>query len=550
MHHIGPYRIETILAKGARGLVYKGYHEGLGREVVIKAQGADPEERRRIVAEAEVQLRIQHPSIAATYDLIEDQGQVFVAMEHVEGTSLDVLLERRMGRGFPLSEALDLFEQVLAALDHAHREGLIHRNLKPSNLMVCSGRIKVLDFPMALFRRTSAPALAAAAAYVSPEQLMSGEVDGRADLYCAAIVLFEMLAGRHPFHGATDLDLAQCQLRQVPPDLKILIPDLPAGVGATVSIALNKDPDRRFQTAGDFFRALREGAAGFLPVPPEPPSPVPVDIPAPVTPALPMPPSPLPRRQHRLVAATCFLVGLGLLGSFGFWKASYRPPATSPQPEPEPFDMPSMATPAPEPEPEPDQPVPTPSPDPPAVVSPTPGPVLEPTPEWEAAPPPPIPQGPDPEEIRRLEVGRLREEIGLGIEAAEADILAKGFDAAQEKVDRLKTQARRYPEEFPREIARLEGLQKTVIEALVRQRELQSRLQHIEKLLKQGKYPEADELARELGEESDVPEAMAARARELSAQAKEELKKIWGTTQTGPTRNKLRKPPAQGGMKP
>ena len=547
MHHIGPYRIETVLAKGARGLVYKGIHEGLDREVAIKAvslgQGTDLEERKRLLAEARVQIRLQHSNIVATCDLIEEQGQVFVAAEYVEGTTLDVLLERRKGEGFALTEALGLFEQVLAALDHAHRQGVVHRNIKPANLMVRDGQVKVMDFAMALFRQTDAES----AAYLSPEELMAAETDQRTDLYCAAVALYEMLAGRHPFQGAAGLDLVECHLSRIPPDLKSLVPDLPAGVSEAVAIALHKEPGRRFQSAEDFLRALREGAVGFLPVAPEPVESEPADradpLPAPEI----APPPPLSRdRQRRLVAATFLLLGLGLVGSYGLWNAWYEPPAPPPRREAPP------ATPSPEPERE--EPAPTPSPDPPVEVSPTPEPAVEPAPEREAATPPPVSNGPDPEEVRRLEIGRLREEARQGIEAAEADLQAEGFEAAQDKLDRLTAQVQRYPDEFPAEIATIRGLRRRLTDALVaseaRRREIelqqaqwQRRVQQIEKLLEEGKYPEADNLARDLVNEAGVPETVADRARELSTQAKEELKRIWGTTQTGPTRNKLRKPP-------
>lgn len=547
MHQIGPYRIEAILAQGRRGYVYKGVHDGLKREVVIKAvslgPGTDPEERKRILTQARAQIRLQHPNIVATCDLIEDQGQAFIAMEHVEGTTLDVLLARRKGEGFSLDEALRLFEQVLAALDYAHGQGVVHRNIKPANLMVCDGQVKVMDFATALFRQPVADNVA----YLSPEQLLSAETDPRTDLYCIALVLYEMLVGRHPFQGAAGLDLVQCHLAQAPPDLKALVPELPTGVSETVAIALEKDPRRRFQTVEDLLRALREGAAGFLPVVPEPAANLPPVESAPMDdgPFLPppgiSPPALAQDRRSRLVAASCVLVGLGLAGSWGLWRAWYRPPETV-RIEP-PVVLTSAPAPTPTPEPGQAEPVPTPSPDPPAIVSPVPEPVVEPAPEPAATPPPPTPREPDPKEVRRLEVGRLQEEFRLGILSAEAEIRAEGFDAAEEIVDRLAAQARLYSAELSGEIARLQELRSVLDKIEDKRREWEIRVQQIEKLLEQGKYPEADSLARDLGNEPGVPEAVADRARELSMQAKEELKRIWGTTQTGPTRNKLRKPP-------
>jgi len=559
MHHIGPYRIETLLGKGRRGFVYKGTHEGLGRQVAIKAlslgQGTDPEEHRRILSAAQAQIRIQHQNIVSIYDLIEDQGQVFVAMEYVEGTTLDVLLEKRKGCGFPSGEGLDLFAQVLAALEHAHREGVTHHNVKPANLMVCKGQVRVMDFAMALFRQSTLSILAGSATYMSPEQLLSTETDHRTDLYSAAIVLYEMLAGRHPFQAATELDMVQCHLGQVPPDLKTLVPDLPTGVSETVSLALKKDPRQRFQTAGDFLRALQEGVAGFLPLAPElAASPtsrdsLPVENETPVSQAPAKLPAPGRDRQRRLVAASCILVAFGLLGSYGLWKARYRPPPPSRvREEPKtPFPIPSVSI-------TPEWEELTPSPDPPDVVSSTPEPAAEPPTEIEAADPPPMTGGPDPEEIRRREVDRLREEVRQGIQTAEAGLQAEDFDAAEVKLDGLMVQVQRHPEEFPEEIARIQALRRRLTNARVaaqaRQREIElqqaqweRRLQQIKKLMEEGRYPEADNLARDLGGESGVPETVAEQARELSTQAKEELRKIWGDTKTGPTKNKIRRPP-------
>lgn len=550
MHRIGPCRIEAVVSKGKAGLlVYKGFHEGLNRPALIRTLGAaDPEERGRMRLDAQAQLCLRHPGIARLYELIEEQGQVFAASEFVDGTSLDSLLQETR---FSWNEALALFQQVLGALEHAHRSGVIHRDIQPANVRISGGQVKLTDF-----------ALGAAGnpAYLSPEQCLSAEIDPRTDIYSSAVVLYEMLAGRPPFQGETDLELIQGHLSQIPAPLKELAPDLPAGTSAAVAIAIQKDPRQRFQSAADFLRALQEGGAGFLPAAPQaPPTPHPPAAPAleePEAPAVQAPPVPGRgwQRRRRLVAAIWIVLGLDLAGSYGLWKRWDRPPQPDPSATPSPVPPPSTPEPVetaaeeiPEKRPKevPDE-VPD-SPDPEDPVSSKRGSV-EPSPirEERATPSPVIVKadpGPDPEEMRRREVDRLRDEIRQRIEQAEADLREQKLDAAQEELDQLVSQAQRHPVDLAEEIAKIRDLRKGVMEALVAAQEGERRLQQIRKLMEQGKYPEADNLARDLADETGVSEAIAAQARELSAQAKAELKKIFGDTQLGPTQNKVRKPP-------
>lgn len=563
---IGPYLIEATLGRGGMGIVYKGFHEGLKRWAAIKtldsAQSNDPEVRRRLHVEAEAQARLQHPNIVTIYDLIEAQGAVFLAMEYVEGTTLDLLLRERRERGLPPSEALGLFEQVLAALSYAHKHGVVHRDVKPANVMVNGEQVKLMDFGIALLtgvhRQTSSSVVLGTPAYMSPEQLRSSEVDHRTDIYSAAAVFYEMLAGQRLFEGKRDMALIHCHLFETPPDLRTLVPDLPAGVSEAVAIALRKDPQERFQTMGDLLRALQEGVAGFLPVAPETSaSGLEETATASSQGAPPALTGVLPSRTglyRGLVAASWALLAIGLIGSYGMWKAWYRLPSVIQAPRKEGPPILVASTPDPKPKPEQEREPPQVSASPETVV-----PLAEEDAVAEAspkedrvavAPPDPVP---DPAEILRQEIERLREELRQGIHSAEAKLQAQSFDGVQEQLDQLSGRAQLHPMELQEEIEEIRGLRKRLADALSamqaqeREKELKQadwgrRLHQIQNLMEQNKYPEADNLALDLIQEPGVPETVAARARELSKQAKEELKKIWSETQLGSTTNKLRKP--------
>lgn len=563
--HIGPYRVEKTLGTGEMGIVYKGFHEGLGRYAAIKAldlaKSAHPDIHKRLASEAQAQARLQHPNIVSVYDLIEDHGELFIAMEYVEGTTLDVILMNNsdQGRpGIPLSEALPIFQQLLEALEYAHQHGVVHRDIKPSNVMVENGQAKLMDFGIALLRditrQTSSGIALGTPAYMSPEQIQSSEVDCRTDIYSAAAVLFEMFAGQRLFSGKSDLDLLRCHLNELSPDLKNLVLDLPTGISNAVAIALEKDPNLRFHTAKDFLHALQEGFAGFLPIAPSPAlealdEPVPTSAITPtLTAAAQLPPS---LRNPPLWHSVAFigLLCLGVVLAFGLWKAWYQP---SPLHQSE--SHPAIATPI----------LPNPSP---APASSTPPPAQEASlkvPTTTATPPKkPRPAvtpvvavvaTPDPSEFRRQEADRLREEVREEIKVARADLEAQSFDSAQEKLDLLMGKTQKFPTELRPESEEVRSLRKKVNEALVaeqtkkREEELQqaaweSRLQQIQKLIVQERFPEAENLARDLSQDQTAPESVSARARQLRNQAKDEIKKAFEGTTLGPTKNKLRKPP-------
>lgn len=266
--HIGQYRIEAPLGRGGMGVVYRGIHEHLGRPVAIKALAPEltqqPEFKERFFSEAKTQARLQHPNVVGVYDLLEDGGEYFIVMELVEGEGLDDRLKSLAGQPMVLHDAVGIFSQVLAALDYAHSEGVIHRDIKPSNVMItAAGRVKLTDFGIALLvgdkRLTASQSSIGTPTYMSPEQIVRPRsVDHRTDLYSAAVVFYEMLAGRPPFDDETEYGIKKLHVEAPPPDIAALHPGLPAGVVQALATTLSKNPDDRFASAGLFLRALEE----------------------------------------------------------------------------------------------------------------------------------------------------------------------------------------------------------------------------------------------------------------------------------------------------
>ncbi len=273
--HIGQYRIEAPLGRGGMGVVYRGIHEHLGRPVAIKALAPEltqqPEFKERFFSEAKTQAGLQHPNIVGVYDLLEDGGEYFIVMEFVAGEGLDDRLKSMAGQRIDLQETVGIFSQVLSALDYAHSEGVIHRDIKPSNVMItASGRVKLTDFGIALLigdkRLTASQSAIGTPTYMSPEQILRPRsVDHRTDLYSAAVVFYEMLAGRPPFDDDTEYGIKKLHVEALPPDISELHPGLPPGIVLALTTALSKTPDERFASAGLFLRALQEAVPLAIP---------------------------------------------------------------------------------------------------------------------------------------------------------------------------------------------------------------------------------------------------------------------------------------------
>jgi formylglycine-generating enzyme required for sulfatase activity/predicted Ser/Thr protein kinase len=271
------YRLEGEIGRGGMGVVYRAVDTRLGRAAAIKVlppdavvdpagAGSEPR-RRRFNQEARAASALNHPNIVTIYEVDEHEGTTFIAMELVEGTSL----ERLLARGpLPIALALEYGVQIAAALEAAHAAGVIHRDIKPANIVITlDGRAKVLDFGVAKLAARPADATVSAigttpgmivgtAAYMSPEQAQGMPADARSDLFSFGAVLYEMLAGRRPFDDGSDVGLLAAILRDEPAPLRAVRGDVPADVEAIVARALVKDPAARYGGAA----ALRADLAG------------------------------------------------------------------------------------------------------------------------------------------------------------------------------------------------------------------------------------------------------------------------------------------------
>lgn len=259
---VGKYNVVSRLGRGGMGTVYKAVDDTLGREVAIKCLNSDLTESevlKRFRAEAVALARLNHPNIATIFELTEHEGQLLMVMEFVRGETFENVA-RRLG-AMPVERAVGLCSQVLDALSHAHREGIVHRDLKPANLMLAeSGLVKVMDFGLARMagteHLTNDGYMVGTPAYMSPEQVLAHEIDGRADLYAMGVVLYRMLTGELPFKADSGIAMAQKQMYDQPTPVRQLRMELPAAAEDIISRALAKKPEDRFQNANQFKAAL------------------------------------------------------------------------------------------------------------------------------------------------------------------------------------------------------------------------------------------------------------------------------------------------------
>ncbi len=294
---VGAYEILAPLGAGGMGEVYRARDTRLGREVALKvlpdAVARDPQRLARFEREAKTVAALSHPNIVTLFSLEDADGVRFLTMELVDGQTLDALLA---DGGLPAARVLDIAQPLAEALAAAHERGIVHRDLKPANIMVTrGGAVKVLDFglaklvdeatPLAATQTLAVPVSEAGhvmgtAPYMAPEQVRGEATDARTDLFAFGIVMYELATGTRPFTGGSSADVTSAILRDTPPALATLRPDLPADVHRIVTRCLEKDPRARFQTALDVAnelrlakRALRGGAPRTAAAaPPEVPS--------------------------------------------------------------------------------------------------------------------------------------------------------------------------------------------------------------------------------------------------------------------------------------
>ena len=267
---IGKYRIVGQLGRGGAGIVYKAVDETLNRDVAVKTLNPDlanTEVMSRFRAEATILAKLNHPQIATIFELFRSENVLLMVMEFVRGETLDKLSER-LGPIAPDRSAY-LIDLILTALEHAHREGVVHRDVKPANVMVTNeGSIKIMDFGIARVlnaeQKTVDFRLMGTPAYMSPEQVMGEEVDGRSDLYSVGVLFYRLVTGALPFTADTALSMLQRQIRDTPTPVHVHRPSLPAWCDQIVQRALAKTPADRFQSAEEFRDALIR-ATGPLP---------------------------------------------------------------------------------------------------------------------------------------------------------------------------------------------------------------------------------------------------------------------------------------------
>ena len=264
------YVLEEELASGGMGTLWLATDEVLGRSVAIKVLhdhlAQDEELLERFRMEAVAAARLSHPAVVRVFDTGTSEGVVFIVMELVDGRTVSELLAER--GPLPPSEAAGVARGVLLALAHAHREGVIHRDVKPGNILVGRGeQVKLADFGIAkaAFAEedlTTTGNLLGTSRYLSPEQVTGGEVDARSDLYALGVVLYEMLTGRPPFEAETHIATATMRLTNDPPPPRTRRPGIPRGLEAVVMKALARDPADRFQSADEMNSALAHAAPG------------------------------------------------------------------------------------------------------------------------------------------------------------------------------------------------------------------------------------------------------------------------------------------------
>ena len=265
----GRYHLEHLIARGGMAQVWRAEDDVLGRAVAVKVLlahlAADESFLARFRREAIAAARLSHANIVSTYDTGVDDGLAYIVMELVEG---ETLRDALAGPSRPTrSRLVEIAVEVAEALQYAHRCGVVHRDVKPANILLCAdGRVKVADFGIAKaalaedgFEQdlTQTGAILGTAKYLSPEQVDGRSSDGRSDVYALGVVLYEMLCGRPPFTGETDMAVGAQHLSVEPRRPRLLQPDLSPDLEAVVLRALAKAPDQRYPSAGVMGHALR-----------------------------------------------------------------------------------------------------------------------------------------------------------------------------------------------------------------------------------------------------------------------------------------------------
>ncbi len=272
---IGQYEVQALLGQGGMAVVYRAYQGGMKRDVAMKIVSAlltqDPKFRERFNREVEFIASLEHSHIIPVHDHgVTEDGIAFLTMRYLKGGTLTERI--RSGKPLSLSEANRILQEVAGALDYAHKQGVIHRDIKPNNILLDEhGAAYLADFGLArmvtpgtIKHFTEADTFLGTPAYIAPEQVQQANVDERSDIYSLGVVLYEMLAGRPPFTGDSAFDILRAHIDQKPPPLSDFRPELGYGIAAVLKKALEKKPDDRYQTASELATAFSLAAQGDL----------------------------------------------------------------------------------------------------------------------------------------------------------------------------------------------------------------------------------------------------------------------------------------------
>jgi len=267
----GKYKVLRELGKGGMGIVYKGLDPATQKEVAIKVLPATMVERttvERFNREAAAMAKLKHPNLAEVYEVAMTHGQHFYAMEFIEGDTLTSIIKNR--GPLPISACLDIIIQVSSALSCIHKQGMIHRDIKPGNIMINKdGKAKLMDFGLVQIqgatRVTVEGASVGTAEYMSPEQISEDEIDERSDIYSWGATIYELLSGRPPFEGASFQSVLMKHKYESPPTLRSKRSDIPAELERIVLKTLAKEPSQRYQNVQELLdevTKLKGTAAG------------------------------------------------------------------------------------------------------------------------------------------------------------------------------------------------------------------------------------------------------------------------------------------------
>lgn len=266
MMKFGRYEILKEIGKGSMGMVFQAHDPHIDRHVAIKVLRQDRMTSEgfieRFLKEAKAIGRLSHPNIVAIYDVGEDQETIYIAMEYIDGDSLDTF--QKPEKKLRLPEIIDVGIQVAQALHYANERGVIHRDIKPSNIILQpGGRVKITDFGIAHIEdpsgmiQTQAGEILGTPAYMSPEQVLGKSVDGRSDIFSLGVILWEMCVGRRPFRGENMAAVFRAVTDELPEPPDKLNPDIPADLSAVIMKCLEKDPSKRYQSGNELAFALQ-----------------------------------------------------------------------------------------------------------------------------------------------------------------------------------------------------------------------------------------------------------------------------------------------------